>query len=97
MQIDLIASSPLCVDARELRLVPICPVALLKKNTYLYSRVRFGIATGYGLDDGGVGVLVPVGSRTFFSPRRPDRFGGPSSLISNGYQGLFPRGEAAGA
>jgi hypothetical protein len=31
-----------------------------------------GIATGYGLDDRGVGVRVPVGSRTFFSPRRPD-------------------------
>jgi hypothetical protein len=26
-----------------------------------------GIATGYGLDERGVGVRVPVGSRTFFS------------------------------
>jgi hypothetical protein len=26
-----------------------------------------GIATGYGLDDQGVGVRVPVGSRIFFS------------------------------
>jgi hypothetical protein len=26
-----------------------------------------GIATGYGLDDWGVGVRVPVGSRIFFS------------------------------
>jgi hypothetical protein len=32
-----------------------------------------GIAIGYGLDDGGVGVRVPVGSRIFSSPRRPDR------------------------
>jgi hypothetical protein len=32
-----------------------------------------GIATGYGLDDQGVGVRVPVGSRTFSSPRRPDQ------------------------
>jgi hypothetical protein len=32
-----------------------------------------GIATGYGLNDGGVGVRVPVGSRIFSSPRRPDR------------------------
>jgi hypothetical protein len=31
-----------------------------------------GIATGYGLDDRGVGVRVPVGSRIFSSPRRPD-------------------------
>jgi hypothetical protein len=40
------------------------------------------IATGYGLDDRGVGVRVPVGSRIFFSPRRPDRLCGPSSLVS---------------
>jgi hypothetical protein len=32
-----------------------------------------GITTGYGLDDRGVGVRVPVGLRIFFSPRRPDR------------------------
>jgi hypothetical protein len=32
-----------------------------------------GIANGYGLDDGGVGVLVPVGSRIFSSLRRPGR------------------------
>jgi hypothetical protein len=35
-----------------------------------------GIATGYGLDDRGVGVRVPVGSRIFSSPRRPDRLWG---------------------
>jgi hypothetical protein len=29
-----------------------------------------GTATGYGLDDLGVGVQVPVGSRIFSSPRR---------------------------
>jgi hypothetical protein len=34
-----------------------------------YSAV--GIAAGYGLEDRGVGVRVPVGAR-FFSPRRPD-------------------------
>jgi hypothetical protein len=32
-----------------------------------------GIATVYGLDDQGVGVLVPVGPRIFSSPRRPDQ------------------------
>jgi hypothetical protein len=56
-----------------------------------------GIAIGYGLDDRGVGVRVPVGSRIFTSPRRPDRFWGPPSLLSNGYRGRFPRGKAAGA
>jgi hypothetical protein len=32
-----------------------------------------GIATSYGLDDRGVRVRVPVGSRIFTSPDRPDR------------------------
>jgi hypothetical protein len=45
------------------------------------------IATGYGLDDQGVGVWVPVSSRIFSSPRRPDRLWGPPSLLSNGYKG----------
>jgi hypothetical protein len=35
---------------------------------YSYSAV--GIATGHGLDDKGVGVRVPVGSRIFSSPSR---------------------------
>jgi hypothetical protein len=43
----------------------------------------------YGLDGRGVGVRVPVGSRIFSSPRRPDRFWGPPSLLSIGYRGSF--------
>jgi hypothetical protein len=35
-----------------------------------------GTATGYGLDDPGVGLRVPVGSRIFSSTRRPMGTGG---------------------
>jgi hypothetical protein len=43
-----------------------------------------GIATGYGLDGRGVGVRVPVGSRIFSSPCRPDRIWSQPNLLSNG-------------
>jgi hypothetical protein len=49
------------------------------------------IFINYGLDDRGVGVRVPIGSRIFFSPNRPDRLWGPPNL-SIGYRGLFPWG-----
>jgi hypothetical protein len=45
-----------------------------------------GMAIGYGLDDRGIGVRVPIGSRIFSSPQRPDRLWGPPSLLSNGYR-----------
>jgi hypothetical protein len=54
------------------------------------------IATGYGLDERGFGVRVPVGSRIFFSPRRPDRLWGPPSLLTNGTMRFFHGGKAAG-
>jgi hypothetical protein len=56
-----------------------------------------GIATGYGLDDRVVGVRVPVGSRIFSSPRRPDQlWGSTQSPIQLGTGGSFLGGKAVG-
>jgi hypothetical protein len=39
------------------------------------------LATGYRLDDRGIGVRIPVGSRIFSSLRRPDRLWDPPNLL----------------
>jgi hypothetical protein len=54
--------------------------------------MRARIATGYGMDDQGVVVRVPIASRIFSSQRLPDRFWGLPGLLSNRYGGLFPWG-----
>jgi hypothetical protein len=42
--------------------------------------------------------LIPIRGKTSSpSPRHPDWFWGPPSLLINGYQGLFTRGKAATA
>jgi hypothetical protein len=51
-----------------------------------------GIMTGYGLDNRGVRVRVPVGSRTFTSPYHPDQLWGPPNLQTNGYGGAISPG-----
>jgi hypothetical protein len=56
-----------------------------------------GIANGHGLDDRGVGVRVPVRSRIFSSPRRPDRFWGRPASYPMDTEDSFPGGKAAGA
>jgi hypothetical protein len=54
-----------------------------------------GIMTDHRLDDRSVGVRVPVGSRIFPSPRRPDRLCPAPSLLSNGYWRNFPSGQSS--
>jgi hypothetical protein len=55
-----------------------------------------GTVTAYGLDDRGVEVLVPVGSRIFTSTYCINWLWGPPSLLFNGYPGLKQPGREAG-
>jgi hypothetical protein len=71
----------------------LCVAIALLTQAHNNSRSRdsaVDIATGYGLDDRRVGVPVPVGSRIFSSPQRPDRLWDPPILLSNWYHGFFP-------
>jgi hypothetical protein len=56
-----------------------------------------GITTACGPEGGGVRVSVQVGAGFLSSPRCPDRFWGPTSLLANEYRELFLRGKAAEA
>jgi hypothetical protein len=56
-----------------------------------------GIATGRELDDRGVEVRVPLGSRIFSHPCRPHRLWGPPPTYPMGTGGSFSCGKAAGA
>jgi hypothetical protein len=56
-----------------------------------------GIATGYGLDDLGVGVPVPVGSRILTSPYIQNGSGVHPSSYPMGTWSFFHGSKAAGA
>jgi hypothetical protein len=56
-----------------------------------------GIATGYGLDDGWVGVLVPVGPKIFSSPLVQTGSQAHPASYPMGTGGSFPGGKAVGA
>jgi hypothetical protein len=47
-----------------------------------------GIATGCGLDDQGVRIRIPAGTRIFSSPCRPDRLWDLPSLPCDEYRGF---------
>jgi hypothetical protein len=50
----------------------------------ILTRSVVGIATSYGLDDRGVRIPVPVGSKIFTSPYHPYRLWSPPALLCNG-------------
>jgi hypothetical protein len=67
----------------------------IQNTQVLISRYKYSaavIATGYGLGNRGVETQVPVGSRFFSSPRRPDRVRGPTQPpIQRLHEDLSPR------
>jgi hypothetical protein len=70
-------------------------VSFVRKVELNHSLLLVGIALAYGLD---YQVSIPGGGwEFFFSPLRPERLWSPPSLLSNGYQGLFPWGKVSGA
>jgi hypothetical protein len=67
-------------------------------SSYVSSRDSVvGIVTSYELDDRGIGVRVPVGSRIFSSLSHRDRRRGPHIFLSSGYRGLSRESKPAGA
>jgi hypothetical protein len=85
---DLLLAPPMRRTLRDLNCFYICRHKICYVPRTKRSRDRVvGITTDYGLDGRGVGVRVPVRSRMFSSPRRPDRFWGPPNFLSNGYRG----------
>jgi hypothetical protein len=69
----------------------LCHIYNIDENKRKGRDSSLGIATGYELDDGGVGVLVPVGSRMFSTlsspalwPTRPPTKWAPVGSIARG-------------
>jgi hypothetical protein len=95
MRVEFLNVSNVCLNSRRwfvLCLVYISYLVLVRSRDS-----AVGIATGNWLDDRGVGVRVPVGSKIFTFRSRPGWLWGSPILLFNGYGGLFPRGKAAGA
>jgi hypothetical protein len=67
------------------------------ENTAKRRDSAVGIVIGYGVDGRGEGVRVPVGSRIFSSPRRPDRLWDRRASYPMGTGGSFPESKAARA
>jgi hypothetical protein len=59
--------------------------------------IQYSITNGYGLEDRMIGVRFPAGFGIFLFDIMSKPLWGPASLLSDGYQGLFPWGKVAGA
>jgi hypothetical protein len=60
-------------------------------NIYYISIFTILNVADYELKDRGFRVRVPVESRIFTFPQRPDLLWGPPNLLFNGYRMPFPR------
>jgi hypothetical protein len=58
---------------------------------YIFTAIYGARIARDGLDGRGIRVRAPVGAWFFPSPRSPDRFWGPTNLLSNEYGAIFPR------
>jgi hypothetical protein len=75
-------SSRIQVSSARSRNIEPDPAAQFLSILYSSPHSSVGIATGYGLDDQGEREFrVPVGSKIFTSPYRPDRLWGPPNLL----------------
>jgi hypothetical protein len=77
---------------RQIFLLHQASLKFLWLRSYKSRDSAVGIATGYWMDDRGIGVRVPVGSSIFNSLCRSDRLWGPPNLLSNAYPGALSPG-----
>jgi hypothetical protein len=88
----------ICCNVHEVISVSLVETYFCEIITFMRSRDSVvGIATGYGLDDQGVGVRVPVGQEFSILHVVQTGFGVHPTSYPMGTGGSFPGGKAAGA
>jgi hypothetical protein len=76
--------------------MPFEALVRIPKNLVIVA-VLWAKNTGYGMDDRGVGVRLPVGSSNFSFPRRSDRLWAHPTFYPMIIGDSFPCGKPAGA